>query len=299
MFETNPSSPAIQQAENWCSCAVFDFLKHSRRGMADEPTEESKHPSPIETRRNDDYCDILRKMRSEEETCDVVFLVDGERFPAHRAWLSASSPMLTNMLNNGMKETGECEVHLPNFCASIWRETLDFVYFEKLDVLDTSHAIELLECARFYELDNMEKHMTNALVSFMDEQNCCQLVAVAIRLDCTSLKSQAMLFMAKHFIEVSKSKSFGGLDTDTMEELVSSKELDILSELDVLNAILRCLVIHGHRIDDDLLSEYLSDASNNQDLTSEPVDTDELMISDGIIERFTQHILLADLVDSD
>ena len=92
-----------------------------------------------------------------KETFDAVFLVDGHEIPAHRAWLSMASPVLRKLLGNGMKASSHLVVTLKMFKARSFQITLDLVYCEELCVLNCEEYLEVLECARFYQLKALEE----------------------------------------------------------------------------------------------------------------------------------------------
>ncbi len=54
----------------------------------------------------------LQRMRDDELSHDVVFVVNNQRFPAHRCLATAASAVLRSMLTNGMKETNERDIVL-------------------------------------------------------------------------------------------------------------------------------------------------------------------------------------------
>lgn len=88
-------------------------------------------------------------MRTNEEACDVVFRVDGHRFPALRSVLLLASPMLESILCGGMKESKEREVVLPKFRPLIRQTTLDFIYFNSVTITDTAFGLSCMSVPRF------------------------------------------------------------------------------------------------------------------------------------------------------
>lgn len=57
---------------------------------------------------------VARSMRAMEVIFDVVFLVEGQQFPAHRIWLASASPMLRSMLTAACEshENARCRFHI-------------------------------------------------------------------------------------------------------------------------------------------------------------------------------------------
>lgn len=81
--------------------------------------------------RSEGQRDVLRKMKSFPETFDIDFIVEGEKFPAHRAWIAATSPVFHALLTNNMKESSQRQVKVEDVRARIWKSVLDYIYYEK------------------------------------------------------------------------------------------------------------------------------------------------------------------------
>lgn len=123
---------------------------------------------------------VVPCFRSFEEIFDVVFFVGEERCPAHRIVLSAASPMLRTMLyNSGMKECKQREVELRNFRADTWKAVLDFIYCHDVHFSDATQGIELLECAVFYQLDNMVELLLQGIIPLIHRSNYCKILMCA------------------------------------------------------------------------------------------------------------------------
>lgn len=121
-------------------------------------------------------------MRRMDENFDIIFVVGGERFPAHRAWISANSPKLGKILKKRTRDATAQEVNLPDLRPEVWRKALDYIYFENVSLPSATETIELLECAEEYELESLQVSLTCSLVSGLQVSNCCEIFAEAARL---------------------------------------------------------------------------------------------------------------------
>lgn len=251
----------------------------------------------IKLRRSGGHCcDVLRRMRSLMELCDVVFVVSGKRYPANRAWVSASSPVLHKMLSNGMKETSEREVSISEVKSETWSRMMNYIYFEPVEIQSVDDAVSLAECARRFQVESLEALMADALVSSVDKSNCCHLLVVSDRLEADRTKTKALDVLATNFLDVSLTSSFALLDIDLVEEVLRKDDLKIRSELDVLNAIIRWLVNCGHEVDQELRDEYLR--SNTLAVDSCGQEKGAPLAGESI-NRLTKHVRLQELSLSD
>ena len=68
------------------------------------------------------------KLVEAEELADVVLVVEGERFPAHRAVLAARSEYFRGLFKSGMQEGGRREMAYEDVSAGAFRVLLRYLY---------------------------------------------------------------------------------------------------------------------------------------------------------------------------
>jgi len=64
---------------------------------------------------------LFSKMLSQPNSCDIEFIVEGERFPAHRVVVAAVSTPFNKMLMGAMKESKSKEIHLKEISKTAWQ----------------------------------------------------------------------------------------------------------------------------------------------------------------------------------
>lgn len=202
----------------------------------------SKH---IAVTRSRDVKNVVLDMRGITETYDVVFLVIGGKIPADRAWLSAASPVLRSLLTNGMKETFQSEITIEDIDLYTWKCLIDLTYFEPVHIKGTNEAWKLLECAHRFQMEELETAVFQALISLIDETNCCEIIVRAEEIHLRAIKTKAIEVLSSKFYTICTTPRLGVLNLDTMESLVASNELTILSEVNVLDAVVQWLKVHG------------------------------------------------------
>lgn len=118
----------------------------------------------------------------EEKLCDVVFIGQGKRFPAHRNIVEAAAPVLDAMLTNGMLESGKRKIHFGEVMAQTWSTTLDFIYYQQIELIDMKQGLKVLECSRRFHVLDLKETVTDFIMVILDDNNCCEAIIVSDRL---------------------------------------------------------------------------------------------------------------------
>ena len=190
---------------------------------------------------NDLRC-ILGNMLSDPalgSLCDVVIVVQGQRFPAHKAVLAAASDVFKAMFTNQMRERRQSEVVLEELEAQTWKMAMRYIYHAQLDIDDEKTALSLLATARMYQLQRLETFVEKFLVSCVRTSNCFQLLVEGDRFALDQLTEACYRRMATEFEAIALSPAFLKCPFSVVEKLVSSGALVLKSEACVLDAILR------------------------------------------------------------
>lgn len=216
-----------------------------------------------------------QRMRDDETLHDVVFIVENERFPVNRCLVAAASPVLRNMMTNGMKESKQREIPLEEVNVDVWKVVVDYVYTGQMDLVNVENALKLLECAaRFHmkeledsissyvgqELNDVENlgNLENALrylkcaqrfrmeksvktisgyiKNVLDASNCCDILSTVDHIELDSLRKLAMNTLVINFYNVYHKIEFNKLSYETVLEILRCRELQIRSEFDVFLA---------------------------------------------------------------
>lgn len=98
----------------------------------------------------------MRKMPTQESTCDVVFLVDGKEVPAHRGMVACSSPYFEKLLANGQKEWNQSRIELKEIKSAIFAAILDYIYFQSTEAGTDAEMLQIVECTRRFQLEDLE-----------------------------------------------------------------------------------------------------------------------------------------------
>ena len=111
----------------------------------------------------------MQRMRDGTSFCDVVFVVQGERFPAHRCVVAAASPYFHALLTNGMKEKRQREITLKDVNVDAWRVILSYMYTAKIKFGYVDEVMQCLECANRFTMKELEEVIVPGIVDELDE----------------------------------------------------------------------------------------------------------------------------------
>lgn len=225
----------------------------STSGIAEQGNEAS-HVLRRENQR--DAAEAVRSLRAMDETFDVVFVVEGQKIPAHRSWLASASRMFRKMLYGGMRESNEREVSLPMFKSRTVRATFDYIYFEDIVIGDIGFGLELLECARYCRELCLENAVFKVLVKLLHFSNCCFVLSWAESRGFSELADEAIKIIPDHFLILNTSNVLPHLSIDLMQQVVACENLKVRSELDVVEANIKWAMNHGLEVEECLFERY-------------------------------------------
>lgn len=182
----------------------------------------------------------LNALRSCASLCDVVIIVQGEKFPCHRAVLAAASPFFAKMFTNGMRETTEKEIPLHELRHRIWSVVLDYIYTSEIYVTSIPDMMKIIEVSNRYELLSLGQVVIDFLIQQLSNnwEYSCELYAFAEKHSLGPLREKAKSCVTKNFDDVCLRPSFVKLDVELIEEVIQSPTLVVSSERKVFDAVL-------------------------------------------------------------
>ena len=75
-----------------------------------------------------------------KEFTDVVFIVDGERVPAHKLILASQSEYFRAMLYGEMKEASQEDIPLPDIPLASFKTVLQYAYTGTLEIEESTRS---------------------------------------------------------------------------------------------------------------------------------------------------------------
>ncbi len=180
---------------------------------------------------------FIQQMRADESSHDVAFAVENDRFPAHRCLVSAASPVLRTMLTNETMEANEGEVQLKEVSVTVWKVVLDYIYSAKIELPNAEEAVQVLECAERFQIEELAGVVSDYIERELDTSNCCQILAAVDCYHSKKLRDAAMKTIVGNFHEVRNEEGFSLLPFELVLEIIGCDKLVVRSELDVFVAV--------------------------------------------------------------
>nr|TKW31697.1 LOW QUALITY PROTEIN: hypothetical protein SEVIR_2G122400v2 [Setaria viridis] len=175
---------------------------------ADDRRPEADVPSP-------DLLRHLRELLRQEKGADVMFLVSGRWFAAHKALLAARSPVFKAKLFRGMKEYVKVEDMEP----AVFKALLGFVYADTVPELDrlegeeaAAMAQHLLAGADRYGLDRLKLICEWRLSDCVTVGTAATTLALAEQHHCPQLKERCVEFIAGYLDAVLETEGYKHLE---------------------------------------------------------------------------------------
>lgn len=123
--------------------------------------------------------DDLKKAYETGENSDVtVRSADGVEMKLHKFILSTRSSTFNKMFNIDMKERETGLVQIKDFEAEVLREMFKFIYFNRVDKLDTID-VELFKAAKRYDIKNLADICKESMIENINKRNLVELLELA------------------------------------------------------------------------------------------------------------------------
>jgi len=168
---------------------------------------------------------------------DVVIIVEGVRYPAHKAILCAASPVLNTMLNSAMRESVDNEINLTTLNEDTWKGILGFMYHGAIQIRDQEKALEIVQFAHQYEMSILMKYAEAELKKGVSKFNAVRRLVLANELGLQGLREQAKTVIDKYFLWIYETDEFKNLPFVLLDEILGRENLKVISELDVFDAV--------------------------------------------------------------
>ena len=156
-------------------------------------------------------CDLGQQLGSLLETAtlnDVTLAVGNEEIKAHKAVLSARSPVFRAMFkHDGFKEQQENFVQITDHDPKVVKEMLKFIYTGEVPELKEK-AHDLFCIADKYQLERLKQLCEKQLWTDIGVKNVVDTLLLAVTHDLIRLKRRCTQFIADHITELMKTEKW-------------------------------------------------------------------------------------------
>ncbi|XP_032237178.2 kelch-like protein 3 [Nematostella vectensis] len=183
---------------------------------------------------------FLNALRKEGESgfCDVNLEVEGQVFAAHRCVLAANSQFFYTMFTSGMRDSNDSRIKLCSLTSGALSSILDFFYTREINI-SRDNVVDILEAASFLLLTPVKSACAQIILSALRINNCISTRRVADKYALEELKIKADSFIKKNFQQVRSEEEFLDLSIGELCELISSDDLNVETEEEVFEAVLK------------------------------------------------------------
>lgn len=162
------------------------------------------------------------------------------RIPAHRLVLCAATDFFHSLLTTPMLEQNQNEIEILNFSGAILQQVVHCCYSGVIQIND-DNIEELLAASSFFLFPFMQERCIEYLSQpgVVNVSNCLGVWVMATRFSYPELKRVATVIILENFLEVVLCDEFLRLNKLELLEILSSSEIAVESEEDVLNALVK------------------------------------------------------------
>uniref|UniRef100_A0A1I8I867 Speckle-type POZ protein n=3 Tax=Macrostomum lignano TaxID=282301 RepID=A0A1I8I867_9PLAT len=148
--------------------------------------------------------DDLGQLLERGQHADLTLCIGGAELPAHKAVLSARSPVFQAMFQHQMEESRASRVVVEDVDEDTMREVLRYVYSGRAPRLDQM-ADSLLPAADKYQLDRLKVMCEESLAAALTVENVCDCLVLADLHCAAQLRQRASQFILANASRVAES----------------------------------------------------------------------------------------------
>ncbi|XP_028392802.1 kelch-like protein 17 [Dendronephthya gigantea] len=178
----------------------------------------------------------IQEMRAQNILVDVVLIVEGREFPAHRNVLAASSDYFKAMFSSPFADS-ETSVKLEGLTAKAIELILDFMYIGEIEITE-DNLEEILVASRLLLLESVTVACCKFTQDRINVNNCWGIRNIADKYSLKNLFGKVHAFIEDNFAEAKGSTEFLTLPFELMKELMSDDELNIRED-ELVSAVLK------------------------------------------------------------
>ena len=169
----------------------------------------------------------------------TLVLKDKKKIRANRNVLSEASPFFSALLNSDMRESEEEIIRLEHFTDTAIKDVLQFTRYGNIEITQTN-VQDLIVAADYLLLPNLKTIAGRFLKDNITTSNCILIYYFADKYRCEEhVVRKAREFILSRFSIVAKSEDFLNLEYQKVEEWISSDEIAIGSEEEIIKIILK------------------------------------------------------------
>lgn len=174
----------------------------------------------------------LFEFLQKEILCDVVIKAGTKSIKCHRNVLASCSPYFQAMFTSQLSESKQHIITIGDIDELAMETLIKFAYTAKVE-LNATNAQSLLHASSVLQLDALAQVCCEFMISQLHPSNCLGILQLAHLLGQPDLVKNADEFARFHFRQVIQEDEFVPLNFKHLEEIISSPDLFVESEIEV------------------------------------------------------------------
>ena len=176
----------------------------------------------------------------QDDPSDVTLVLkEGKEIRATRNELSAASDFFCSLLNSDMRENREGIIRLEHITGTVMRDVLKFIRFGRAVITRENATFHLLEAADYLLLSSLKTIVGGFLERELWPLNYVSTYYYAEKYQCKDLVVASRKLIISNFAAVAQSQEFLNLESQQVEQWISSDEIAVSSEEEVFKIILQ------------------------------------------------------------
>ena len=152
--------------------------------------------------------DVLESLKVSGALCDVILVVAGQEFKAHKVILAASSPYFKAMFATAFDVKDHSKILIQFIIPNCFEIILEFIYTGRRMEITVDNVQSLLETASMLNIDLAMDMCSHFLVEHLDISNCLDILNLAVNHGCQNLRKEAEEFSGKNFNKIINSQGY-------------------------------------------------------------------------------------------
>uniref|UniRef100_A0A1A9Z5U1 BTB domain-containing protein n=1 Tax=Glossina pallidipes TaxID=7398 RepID=A0A1A9Z5U1_GLOPL len=177
-----------------------------------------------------------------EKWSDCRFLVgtppNQHIIAGHKLILAMASPVFECMFFGQMADKSD-PIIIPDVQPDAFQSMMEYIYSDRINITSFDKACELCYVAKKYMLPHVVEQCTQFLWSDLSPRNACRAYEFAKLFEEPRLVQRSMELISSLTREVLNDSSFLDIEMTTLMDILDQDKLNLDSELDLFNALVR------------------------------------------------------------
>ena len=207
---------------------------------------------------------LLYEFYQNKEFCDIEVKCGNMSIKCHRVILACVSKYFRSMFQSDMVESRQSSITIRDIDETAMKSIIEFAYTSKIS-MDVDEVQTLLYASSILQVEAVAAACCDFMKTQLDPQNCIGVRTFAEQHGRTELVRTTDQFILSHFEDVVCSYEFVNITPQTMTSLISSSDLNVRSEQNAYEAVMKWV-----RHDVDRRKRYLAELLKNIRFTRIP-----------------------------